>query len=142
MTSALPFFRSMMSVLEVKSTNVRGTKVFRGSLRVHVRHKESRRVPVVAPLTSSRKSRAFLFSVTERLTDFVWGIRMQSHGRSIPIERERISMARIIRVSRRCSTRCPSVGAGLDMVTKKSTLYLNKVSHGPSPCWNRRTRDG
>jgi len=40
-TSALPFFRSIMSVLEVKSTTVRGIKEFRGSLRVQVRHNES-----------------------------------------------------------------------------------------------------
>jgi hypothetical protein len=60
-----------MSVLELKSTNVRDTEDFRGSLRVQVRHKESRRVPVVAPLASSRKSRAFLFPATERLADFV-----------------------------------------------------------------------
>ena len=70
-TSALPFFRSMTSVLEVKSTNLRGVKRFWGSLSVQVQHKESRIVPVVAPWISSRKSRVFLFPVTERLTDFV-----------------------------------------------------------------------
>src|SRR5258706_15494771 len=85
-TSALPFFRSMTSVLEVKSTNVRGIKEFWGSLSVQPRHKESRSVPVVAPWTSSRKSRVFLCLVTERLTDFVRGIRMESQGRFTPIE--------------------------------------------------------
>ena len=52
---------------------------------------------------------------------------MESHGRSTPIEEGRTSISRMIRVSRRCSTRCPSVGAGLDMVTKKSTLYLESA---------------
>jgi len=108
-TSALPFFKSMTSVLEVKSTNVRGIKEFWGSLSVQVWHKESRSVPVVAPWTSSRKSRASLFPVTKRLTDFVRGIRMESHGRFTPTERGRISISRMIRVSRRCSTRFPSV---------------------------------
>jgi len=70
-TSALPFFRSIMSALDMKSTTVPGIKEFPGSLKVQVLHKESRRVPVVAPLTSSRKSRAFLFPTTERLTDLV-----------------------------------------------------------------------
>jgi hypothetical protein len=64
---------------------------------------------------------------------------MQSHGRVIPVERERISMSRITRVSRRCSTSCPSVEAGLDMVTKKSTLDLKSVK-GRVHSRNRRTR--
>ena len=71
MTTALPFLRSMILVLEVKSTNVCGSKEFRGSLSVQVRHGESRIVPVVAPWTSSRKSRAVLFPGTACLTDFV-----------------------------------------------------------------------
>src|SRR5258706_5443037 len=70
-TCALPLFRSMTSVLDLKSTNVRGTTEFRGSLSMQVWHGESRIVPVVAPWTSSRKSRAFLFPVTDRLTDLV-----------------------------------------------------------------------
>jgi len=57
--------------LEVKSTNVRGIREFWGSLSVQFRHKESRRVPVVAPWTSSRRFKVFLFLVTERFTDFV-----------------------------------------------------------------------
>ena len=125
-TCALPFFRSMTSVVDLKSTNVRA-KEFWGSLLVQLLHKEERIVPVVAPWTSSRKSRAFLFPVTERVTDFVRGIRMESHGRSTPIERGRSSISSTIRVSRRCSRRFPSIGTGLDMVTKKSTLYLESA---------------
>ena len=125
-TCTLPFFKSMTSVEDLKSTSVRA-KEFWGSLSVQLLHKEWRIVPVVAPWTSSRKSRAFLFPVMERLTDFVRGIRMESHGRSTPIERGRISISSTTLVSRRCSRRFPSVGTGLDIVMEKSTLYLESA---------------
>src|SRR5258706_1305867 len=63
-TSALPFFKSMTSVLEVKSTNVRGIKEFWGSLSVQVWHKESRSVPVVA-LDFEPEVQGFLISCNE-----------------------------------------------------------------------------
>jgi hypothetical protein len=49
---------------------------------------------------------------------------MQSHGRFIPIERERISMSRIRDDAR---PDVHPVGAGLDMVRKRSTPYLKSV---------------
>ena len=120
---ALPLFKSMRSVLEVKSTNVGYIKEFRDSFSSQLSHK-LRIVPVVAPWTSSRKSKAFLSPrAAERWTDFVRGTWMQSQGSSIPTERGRISISRTMFFSRRCSTGFLRVGAGLIIVTKNSTLY-------------------
>src|ERR1700749_1035927 len=59
-TFALPLLKSMMSVLETKSTNVGGITELRDSFLVQLLHKVSRIVPVVAPWTSSQKSSTFL----------------------------------------------------------------------------------